>query len=238
MRKSRETDIDKILKVTDEEVFELKKDFCWLIDNFQKEEDEDFEKAKQEVEEIFSKYIKDFDQISIATLQRKFHIGYTKAAKFIDILAIKNIVTKEFGVRDILNKQQFLQEAVRYFTPLIRDKNKLNELNKNDIFAFILHDEFEPGKVDYYWLERLIGEHFVYDEKYIKTIDEIFGTRLSKVKNHKEKTKNIFNDSRIVFRLLVVVTLQYFTEKLKYKTLSNWNYNNTDLKEKIKNLRF
>ena len=53
MRKSRETDIDKILKVTDEEVLELKKDFGWLIDNFQKEEDEDFEKAKQEVEEIF-----------------------------------------------------------------------------------------------------------------------------------------------------------------------------------------
>ena len=236
MRKSR--DIDKILKVTDEEVLELKKDFGWLIDNFQKEEDEEFEKAKQEVEEIFSKYIKDFDQISTATVQRKLHIGYAKAAKFIDILAIKNIVTKEFGVRDILNKQLFIEEAVKYFTPIIRDKNKLNELNKNDIFAFILHDKFDPGRVDYYWLERLIGEHLVYDEKYIKSIDEIFGTSLSKVKSAKDKTKCIFNDGKIVFRLLVVITLQYFAEKLKCKTLDNWDYDDIYLKEKIRNLRF
>ena len=101
MRKSRETDIDKILKVTDEEVLELKKDFGWLIDNFQKEEDEDFEKAKQEVEEIFSKYIKDFDQISTATVQRKLHIGYAKAAKFIDILAIK-VIAKIKTISDVI----------------------------------------------------------------------------------------------------------------------------------------
>ena len=108
MGKDKDFDIEKIFKVTDDDVIQLQKDFGWIIDNFKQEDDKkekEFEKAKREVEEIFSKHIKDNDQISAATIQRKLYIGYAKAAKFIDILVIKKIVTSEFGVRNILNKQ-------------------------------------------------------------------------------------------------------------------------------------
>ena len=236
MRKNK--DIEKILNATDEEIAELKKEFDWLIENFKVEEDDELEKAKQEVRETFSKYAKTFDKISTATLQRKLHIGYSKAAKFIDILAIKNIVNSEFGARDILNKQLFVEEAVSYFAPIVRDRNKLDELNKNDIFAFILHDRFDAGKADYYWLERLISEQFIKDEKFVKALDEVFETELLKMNNLKARTKKVFNDAKVHFGFLVVIVLQYFAEKLKSKTLEEYEYVDEILKEKIRNLRF
>ena len=35
----------------------------------------------------------------------------------------------------------------------------------------------------YYWLERLIGEQFIKDEKFVKALDEVFETELLKMNN-------------------------------------------------------
>lgn len=203
-----------------------------------KKELKDLECAKREIEDIFVKVVQNFKQISIATVQRKLRIGYAKASGFIEVLEAKNIVSKTSGMRNILNKELLIREAVEYFAPIIRDRNKLNEINKYDIFAYVLNDSFDAENVDYFWLNRLISEHFVNDKIFIETLDELFGTSLSKIKDLKRRTLSVLGERKIDLEILAVVTLQYFAEKLKQKTLENCNDINKDFKEKIKNLRF
>ena len=226
-------------KNQNEEIIKIdKSQFGLFIDNFKREIDDELEKSKKEIRDIFSKYIKNFNQISIATIQRKLYVGYAVASRFMDILVDKNIVKDNSGMRDILNKELFIEEVAEYFAPIIRDKKRLDEINKYDIFAYVVNDSFDANKVDYFWLNRLISEHFVKDKIYVKTLDDIFGTNLSKLKNLDCRAMSVLSEKKIDFEFLAVVTLQYFAEKLKYETLKNNGKINKEFKEKIKNLRF
>ena len=218
-------------------IFEMNFDEEFLKLAKEKERKE-IREAREEIKKIFSKHVLLSDKISIGLLQRKLRLGYMKVAKFIDILAMKKIISNSFGVRDILNKELLVKEAVEYFTPIIRDRNKFAELNKNDVFAFVLHDEFDVGRVDYYWLNRLVYEHFAKDKKFVETLDDIFGTNLSKRKNLNKMAMSILSERKIDTGLLAIFVLQYFSEKLKYKTLDNCDYIDIDLREKLRKLRF
>ena len=215
-----------------------KKQGNFFINKLKDEIDEELEKIKDEIREIFSKYSKKFNQISIAGIQRKLRVGYAVASNFVDILVDKKIVSNKPGMRDILNKDLLVEESVEYFAPIIRDKKRLSEMNKYDIFAYVVNDSFEVGNVDYFWLNRLISEHFVKDKIFIETLDDIFGTHLSKVEDFECRAMSVLCEKKIDFALLAVVTLQYFAEKLKYETLNNCDLFNKDFKEKIRNLRF
>ena len=238
MKKNDTVEAEKILKVTSEELFDFKKKFGWLENSGKK--DEDFEKEKFEIEEIFSRRMKKCSEISVETVQRMLHVGYEKSSKFIEVLSIKNIVENgnRIGLKVVLNKSKLIKEAVRFFAPIIRDRKKLNEMNKYEIFAYVVNGNFDASKVDYFWLNRLISEHFVKDEKYVKTLDDIFGTRLSKVKDLNRRAMSVLSEGKIDFSILAIVTLQYFAEKLKHETLKNCDYMNKNFKEKIRDLRF
>ena len=216
----------------------MEKEFDFLKEFFSEEEDKDLLEAKNEVEDIFRKYVQMTDKISIATIQRKLQIGYAKAAKFIEMMAIKGIVSKRFGVRDILNKKRLVGEAIIYFGPIIRDRNLLRKLNKYNVFAYVINDEFDVNRVDYFWLNRLISEHFVKDEKFMKAIDEIFGTNLHSLKNLDIHSIECLSEWKVDFNLLAIIALQYFAEKLKFETLKKGDNFNKDIKEKIRTLRF
>lgn len=220
-----------------ERLFEINFEEDFLRSRKEREEKEIFE-AREKVERIFSKFVELSNVISVGIVQRKLHIGYMKAAKFIDILAVKNIVSKEFGLRDILNKKQLVIEAVKYFTPIVRDEKKLNELNKNDIFVFAINNEFDVSNVSFYWLNRLISEQFIKDKIFVKTLDEIFGTCLSKSKDLSFKVMSVLSNKKIDIELLAIVTLQYFAEKLKNQAFNKNKKNYANFKEKINNLRF
>ena len=138
---------------------DLFKDF--KLEDFCKEQEErELDEAKREVEDIFRKYVQMTDKISIATIQRKLNIGYAKASTFVELLALKNIVSDQFGVRDIYDKKKLVEEAITYFPKIIRDRNRLNELNDYNMYVFAVKNHFSINNVDYYWLVRLITENF------------------------------------------------------------------------------
>ena len=216
---------------------DLFKDF--KLEDFCKEQEErELDEAKREVEDIFRKYVQMTDKISIATIQRKLHIGYAKASNFVELLALKNIVSDKFGVRDIYDKEKLVEEAITYFPKIIRDRNRLNELNDYNMYVFAVKNHFGINNVDYYWLVRLITENFAKDDEFVETIDEVFGTKFKTIKDVDKRAQKIISNNFYMDGLLPVVTLQYFAEKLKYETLKNCDYMNKNFKEKIRNLRF
>ena len=216
---------------------DLFKDF--KLEDFCKEQEErELDEAKREVEDIFRKYVQMTDKISIATIQRKLRIGYAKASNFVELLALKNIVSDKFGVRDIYDKEKLVEEAITYFPKIIRDRNRLNELNDYNMYVFAVKNHFGINNVDYYWLVRLITENFAKDDEFVKTIDEIFGTKFKTIKDVDKRAQKIISNNFYMDGLLPVVTLQYFAEKLKHETLKNCDYMNENFKEKIRNLRF
>ena len=74
--------------------------------------------------------------------------------------ATVNIVSDKFGVRDIYDKEKLVEEATTYFPKIIRDRNRLNELNDYNMYVFAVKNHFSNSNVDYYWLVRLITENF------------------------------------------------------------------------------
>ena len=216
---------------------DLFKDFN-LKDFYKEQEERELEEAKREVEDIFRKYVQMTDKISIATVQRKLSIGYAKASNFVELLALKNIVSDKFGVRDIYDKKKLVEEAITYFPKIIRDRNRLNELNDYNMYVFAVKNHFSISNVDYYWLVRLITENFAKDDEFVKAIDEVFGTKFKTIKDVDKRAQKIISNNFYMDGLLPVVTLQYFAEKLKYETLKNCGYINQDFKEKIRKLRF
>ena len=220
--------------------FDLFKDFK-LEDFFKEQEEKELEEAKREVEDIFRKYVQLMDKISIATIQRRFHIGFAKAANFVELMEIKEIVSEvreNVGIREIFDKQRLVEEAVKYFPKIIRDRNRLNELNDYNMYVFAVKNHFGINNVDYYWLVRLITENFAKDDEFVKAIDEVFGTKFKTIKDVDKRAQKIISNNFYMDGLLPVVTLQYFAEKLKYETLKNCDYINKDFKEKIKTMRF
>ena len=127
------------------------------------------------------------NKISIATIQRKLHIGYLKASNFVELLALKNIISEKFGVRDIYNKEKLVDEAVKFLLKIIRDRNRPDELNGCNVYVFAIRNRFSNSKVDYYWLDRLISENFAKDDDFVKVLDEIFGTNFMKMKDISER---------------------------------------------------
>ena len=216
---------------------DLFKDFK-LEDFYKEQEEKDLDEAKREVEDIFRKYVQMTDKISIVAIQRKLSIGYAKASSFVELLALKNIVSDQFGVRDIYDKKKLVEEAITYFPKIIRDRNRLNQLNDYNRYVFAVKNHFSNSNVDYYWLVRLITENFAKDDEFVKTIDEIFGTKFINIKDIDKRAQKIISNNFYMDGLLPVVTLQYFAEKLKYETLKNCDYINQDFKEKIRKLRF
>ena len=216
---------------------DLFKDFK-LEDFFKEQEERELDEAKREVEDIFRKYVQMTDKISIATIQRKLRIGYAKASNFVELLALKNIVSDKFGVRDIYDKEKLVEEAITYFPKIIRDRNRLNELNDYNMYVFAVKNHFGINNVDYYWLVRLITENFAKDDEFVETIDEVFGTKFKTIKDVDKRAQKIISNNFYMDGLLPVVTLQYFAEKLKHETLKNCDYMNENFKEKIRNLRF
>lgn len=177
--------------------------------------------------------------LTVAIIQRKLSVGYMTAARFVDEMEATLIVSPvENMVRKIIDKENFIIKGVEYFLPKVIDNDKMNELNNYDTYVFALRDEFDAENVDYYWLVRLITENFAKDEEYVKMIDYVFDADCSSEIDLNVRARKILGYYYLYSPVLSVVTLQYFADKLKYKTINNNDKINNDFKEKLQKLRF
>ena len=194
--------------------------------------------AKEEIKRKFEKIAQN-GVLSISLIQRKLSVGYSTAARFVDKMEEKNIVSSvEDRIRIILDKEKLISEAIEYFSPKVRDNDKINELNSYDTFVFALRDEFDANNVDYYWLVRLITENFAKDDEYVRMIDYVFDSDCLSEKNLDIRARKILGYYYLYSPVLSIVTLQYFADKLKHETLKNSSKINVDFKEKLSKLRF
>jgi len=198
----------------------------------------EIEAAREEIKRKFEIIVAN-GVLSVAIIQRKLAVGYSTAARFVDLMELKNIVsTIENRTRKILDKEKFISEGIEYFLPKVIDNDKINELNNYDTYVFALRDEFDANNVDYYWLVRLITENFAKDDEYVKMIDYVFDADCSSEIDLNVRARKILGYYYLYSPVLSVVTLQYFADKLKYKTINNNDKINTDFKEKLQKLRF
>ena len=198
----------------------------------------EIESAREEIKRKFEMIVAN-GVLSVAIIQRKLAVGYSTAARFVDLMELKNIVsTIENRTRKILDKEKFISEGIEYFLPKVIDNDKINELNNYDTYVFALRDEFDAENVDYYWLVRLITENFAKDDEYVKMIDYVFDADCSSEIDLNVRARKILGYYYLYSPVLSVVTLQYFADKLKYKTINNNDKINTDFKEKLQKLRF
>ena len=198
----------------------------------------EIEVAKEEIKRKFEMIVEN-GILTVAIIQRKLSVGYMTAARFVDLMESKNVVsTIENRTRKILDKEKLISEAIEYFLPKVIDNDKINELNNYDTYVFALRDKFEADSVDYYWLVRLISENFAKDDEYVKMIDYVFDSDCLSESDLDIRARKILGYYYLYSPVLSVVTLQYFADKLKYKTLNNNNKINIDFKEKLQKLRF
>lgn len=198
----------------------------------------EIEAAREEIKRKFEIIVAN-GVLSVAIIQRKLSLGYSTCARFVDLVESKNIVSAiENRTRKILDKEKLISEAIEYFLPKIIDNDKMNELNNYDTYVFALRDEFDAENVDYYWLVRLITENFAKDDEYVKMIDYVFDADCSSEIDLNVRARKILGYYYLYSPVLSVVTLQYFADKLKYKTINNNDKINTDFKEKLQKLRF
>jgi hypothetical protein len=198
----------------------------------------EIEVAKEEIKRKFE-MIAENGILTVAIIQRKLSVGYMTAARFVDEMEEILIVSPvENKVRKIIDKENFIIKGVEYFSRKLVDNDKLNELNGYDNFVFALRDEFDADNVDYYWLVRLISENFAKDDEYVKMIDYVFDSDCLSELDLEVRARKILGYYYLYSPVLSVVTLQYFADKLKYKTLNNNNKINVDFKEKLQKLRF
>lgn len=198
----------------------------------------EIEVARDEIKRKFETIVAN-GVLSVAIIQRKFSLGYSTCARFVDLVESKNIVSAiENRTRKILDKEKLISEAIEYFLPKVIDNDKINELNNYDTYVFALRDEFDAENVDYYWLVRLITENFAKDEEYVKMIDYVFDADCLSEIDLNVRARKILGYYYLYSPVLSVVTLQYFADKLKYKTINNNDKINTDFKEKLQKLRF
>ena len=177
--------------------------------------------------------------LTVAIIQRKLSVGYMTAARFVDEMEATLIVSPvENKVRKIIDKENFIIKGVEFFLPKVIVNDKMNELINYDTYVFALRDEFDAENVDYYWLVRLITENFAKDEEYVKMIDYVFDADCSSEIDLNVRARKILGYYYLYSPVLSVVTLQYFADKLKYKTINNNDKINTDFKEKLQKLRF
>lgn len=198
----------------------------------------EIEAAREEIKRKFEIIVAN-GVLSVAIIQRKLTLGYSTCARFVDLVESKNIVSAiENRTRKILDKEKLISEAIEYFLPKVIDNDKINELNNYDTYVFALRDEFDAENVDYYWLVRLITENFAKDDEYVKMIDYVFDADCSSEIDLNVRARKILGYYYLYSPVLSVVTLQYFADKLKYKTINNNDKINTDFKEKLQKLRF
>lgn len=198
----------------------------------------EIEAAREEIKRKFEIIVAN-GVLSVAIIQRKLSLGYSTCARFVDLVESKNIVSAiENRTRKILDKEKLISEAIEYFLPKVIDNDKINELNNYDTYVFALRDEFDAENVDYYWLVRLITENFAKDDEYVKMIDYVFDADCSSEIDLNVRARKILGYYYLYSPVLSVVTLQYFADKLKYKTINNNDKINTDFKEKLQKLRF
>ena len=69
-------------------------------------------------------------------------------------------------------------------------------------------------------------------------IDYVFDADCSSEIDLNVRARKILGYYYLYSPVLSVVTLQYFADKLKYKTINNNDKINTDFKEKLQKLRF
>lgn len=198
----------------------------------------EIEAAREEIKRKFEIIVAN-GVLSVAIIQRKLSLGYSTCARFVDLVESKNIVSAiENRTRKILDKEKLISEAIEYFLPKVIDNDKMNELNNYDTYVFALRDEFDAENVDYYWLVRLITENFAKDDEYVKMIDYVFDADCLSEIDLNVRARKILGYYYLYSPVLSVVTLQYFADKLKYKTINNNDKINTDFKEKLQKLRF
>ena len=198
----------------------------------------EIEAAREEIKRKFEIIVAN-GVLSVAIIQRKLSLGYSTCARFVDLVESKNIVSAiENRTRKILDKEKLISEAIEYFLPKVIDNDKINELNNYDTYVFALRDEFDAENVDYYWLVRLITENFAKDDEYVKMIDYAFDADCLSEIDLNVRARKILGYYYLYSPVLSVVTLQYFADKLKYKTINNNDKINTDFKEKLQKLRF
>ena len=198
----------------------------------------EIEVAKEEIKRKFEMIVEN-GILTVAIIQRKLSVGYMTASRFVDLMESKNVVSAiENRTRKILDKEKLISEAIEYFLSKVIDNDKINELNNYDTYVFALRDKFEADSVDYYWLVRLISENFAKDDEYVKMIDYVFDSDCLSELDLEVRARKILGYYYLYSPVLSVVTLQYFADKLKYKTLNNNNKINIDFKEKLQKLRF
>lgn len=194
--------------------------------------------AREEVEEIFDRYLKSNDSVSVLAIQRKLHLGYATISNFVEILTIKKLVVVENGMVKIQDKKLFMKEALSYFTPRVRNRNKLNELNKNDLYAFVIKGNLSIDKIDMYWIDRIIEEHLIDNEKFIEKVDDVFEINLKSVKDLEERKKILYFGEIFEEGVLSIIVLQYLLDSLKQEILLNNNKKYMNFGKKLLNLRF
>lgn len=213
-----------------------------MVENFEEEmkklKRQEMKDAREEVKEIFDRYLKTHDIVSILAIQRKLHLGYATISKFVEILVIKNVVIAEKGMVKIQDKKLFMKEAVSYFTPRVRNRNKLNELNKNDLYAFVIKGDLSIDKIDLYWLDRIIEEHLIDNEKFIEKVDDVFEINLKSVKDSEERKKILYFGETFEKGVLSIIVLQYLLDSLKQEILLKNDEKYINFGKKLLNLRF
>ena len=122
-------------------------------------------------------------EVSTSLVQRKFKVGYSRAAKFTDKLEEEGIIEKQeiHTPRKILDKEKFIKAGKQYFSELF----KFYHPDLKDIM-----DKHFPSIEEY--VE--IAETLIVNDCFAKKVDSVMWSKFSEQQN-KEERKNSFHVS-------------------------------------------
>jgi S-DNA-T family DNA segregation ATPase FtsK/SpoIIIE len=78
---------------------DMNKKFAQLEERMKKLEEKVFKEDKDVIFEDVVKLIKDYDMVSASLLQRRFSVGYARAARLLDELEDKGYIAKGEGAK-------------------------------------------------------------------------------------------------------------------------------------------
>lgn len=172
---------------------------------------------KDKIENIL-KNINKLGEVSASIVQRKFQIGYSRAALFIDILKENGVIDKQDKTlsKKILDKKQFMILGKRYFTNLFKFYDYEN--HNNILTQFSSVKEYVS-----------IAEKLITNDYFAKTIDKVLLSKFSKVKSLEERVENFrilvygnYSRSEIVALITNDFISKVMREDLNYKLDAFW----------------
>lgn len=117
--------------------------------------------------------------VSTSLIQRKFQIGYAKAARFVDVLMENDIIEKQIngGFRRILNKESFMSEGEKYFHELFKfyDPDLIREL-KNRL----------SDRAQFVEIAMLL----IANDQFAKKVDKILCSKFSEIEGREERIES------------------------------------------------